>query len=287
MMLDAFLDALIDCIKMLPILYLAYLLMELFEHRAGEKTCRIVSKVGRAGPIAGSLLGLVPQCGFSGAVAGFFAAGIVTLGTVFAVFIATSDEMLPILLSSKIEMATILKILLFKFLGGLIIGFIVDIFYRKKKRDHHHGDCAHKDIHSLCEREHCSCHKQNIFLSALIHSLKVLLMIFVVSLALNLIFAYGGEEVLKNFVLNKPILAEMTVGLIGLIPNCSASVLITNLYVGGAISVGAMMAGLMANAGVGLIVLFRLNKSIRQNIVITALLYVFGVLGGIITGFVF
>ena len=112
-------------------------------------------------------------------------------------------------------------------------------------------------------------------------------MIFVVSLALNLLFAYGGEEVLKNFVLNKPILAEMTVGLIGLIPNCSASVLITNLYVGGAISVGAMMAGLMANAGVGLIVLFRLNKSTRQNIVITALLYVFGVLGGIITGFVF
>ncbi len=287
MMLDAFLDALIDCIKMLPILYLAYLLMEFFEHRAGKKPCRIVSKVGRAGPIAGSLLGLVPQCGFSGAVAGFFAAGIVTLGTVFAVFIATSDEMLPILLSSKIEMATILKILLFKFLGGLIIGFIVDIFYRKKKRDHHHGDCAHKDIHSLCEREHCSCHKQNVFLSALIHSLKVLLMIFGVTLALNLIFAYGGEEMLKNFVLNKPILAEMTVGLIGLIPNCSASVLITNLYVSGAISVGAMMAGLMANAGVGLIVLFRLNKSIRQNVAITALLYVFGVLGGIVTGLVF
>ena len=124
-------------------------------------------------------------------------------------------------------------------------------------------------------------------MSALIHSLKVLLMIFIVSLALNLLFAYGGEEVLKNFVLNKPILAEMTVGLIGLIPNCSASVLITNLYVGGAISVGAMMAGLMSNAGVGLIVLFRLNKNIRQNIVITALLYVFGVFGGIITGLVF
>ena len=287
MMLDAFLEALFDCIKMLPILYLAYLLMELFEHRAGEKTCRIVSKVGRAGPIAGSLLGLVPQCGFSGAVAGFFAAGIVTLGTVFAVFFATSDEMLPILLSSKIEMTTILKILLFKFIGGVIIGFIVDAFYRKKKHGHHHGDCAHNDIHTLCEREHCSCHKQNIFLSALIHSLKVLLMIFGITLALNLIFAYGGEEVLKNFVLNKPILAEMTVGLIGLIPNCSASVLITNLYVGGAISVGAMMAGLMANAGIGLIVLFRLNKKMSQNVVITLLLYAFGVLGGIITGFIF
>ncbi len=283
-MLDALMDAVIDCLKMFPILYVAYLLMELFEHRAGNKTCQIVSKVGRAGPIVGSLLGLIPQCGFSGAVAGLFASGIVTLGTVFAVFVATSDEMLPILISSKIGGEMIFKILLFKFVSGLAIGFLVDLVYRRKKGTHSSGDCAHGHIHTLCEREHCSCNHNNVFLSALIHSAKVILMVFAVTLGLNLVFAYGGEELLKNFVLNKPVLAELTVGLIGLIPNCSASVLITNLYVGGAISVGAMMAGLMANAGIGLVVLFRINKNVRQNVIITAALYLFGVAGGLVCG---
>ncbi len=280
-MLDALMDALIDCAKMLPILYIAYLLMEFFEHKAGEKTNRLISKVGRAGPVAGALLGIIPQCGFSGAVAGLYAAGIVTLGTVFAVFISTSDEMLPILLSSDVEIATIVKILLFKLVGGMVFGFAVDLCYRKKKHEH-----SHHEIHEMCEREHCSCNHQNIFLAALIHSVRVILMIFAVTLGLNIIFALGGEDILTNFVLNKPIIGELTAGVIGLIPNCSASVLITNLYVEGAISVGAMMSGLMVNGGVGLIVLFRLNKNLRENIVITAVLYALGVIGGIVTGLI-
>ena len=281
--LEATLDAVIDCLKMLPIMYIAYLLMELFEHRAGDKTKNAISKVGKAGPAVGALLGIVPQCGFSGAVSGLYAAGIVTLGTVFAVFISTSDEMLPILLSSDISIGIILKILAFKLVIGAVFGFAVDLVYRKKT-DHNHGENETSEIHDLCEREHCSCNHKNVFLSALIHSGRVILMIFAVTLALNLIFAFGGEDALKSFVLNKPVLAEMTVGLIGLIPNCSASVLITNLYLGGAISVSAMMAGLMSNAGVGLIVLFRLNKNLRRNIAVTAVLYLLGVAGGLITG---
>ena len=280
-MLEALLDAVIDCAKMLPILYLAYLLMEFFEHKAGEKTNNLITKVGRAGPIVGSLLGIIPQCGFSGAVAGLYAGGIVTLGTVLAVFISTSDEMLPILLSSNVEIVTIVKILLFKLVGGVVFGFAVDLCYRKKKHDH-----SHHEIHEMCERENCSCNHKNIFLAALIHSARVILMIFVVTLALNIIFELGGKDILTNFVLNKTIIGELTAGVIGLIPNCSASVCITNLYVENAISVGAMMSGLMVNGGVGLIVLYRLNKNLRENIVITAVLYLLGVVGGIVTGLI-
>ncbi len=280
-MLEALLDAVIDCAKMLPILYIAYLLMEFFEHKAGEKTNRLISKVGRAGSVVGSLLGIIPQCGFSGAVAGLYAAGIVTLGTVIAVIISTSDEMLPILLSSNVEIMTVVKILMFKLIGGIVFGLAVDLCYRKKKHEH-----GRREIHEMCEREHCSCNHKNIFLAALIHSLRVILMIFAVTLALNIIFELGGEDILSNFVLNKPIIGELTAGLIGLIPNCSVSVLITNLYVEGAISVGAMMSGLMVNGGVGLIVLYRLNKNLRENIIITAVLYVLGVIGGIVTGLI-
>lgn len=280
-MTELLLDTIIDCIKMLPILYLAYLLMEYIEQKAGEKLNKKVAKVGAAGPALGGLLGAIPQCGFSGAVAGFYAAGIVTLGTLIAVFLSTSDEMIPILLSSNINISVILKILLFKVLGGIIAGFIVDItlraFHRSKKTSSEY-------IHEFCEREHCDC-KENIFLSALKHTAKVLVLIFIVSLALNLVFYFGGENFLRSIINNTHFIGEILLGLVGLIPNCSASVLISNLFVENVITAGQMITGLMTNAGVGLLVLFRLNKNIKENLIITLLLYVFGVLFGILTGF--
>lgn len=278
-LMDAFVDALVDCLKMLPILYIAYLVMELFEHHAGEKTNRIIMRVGKAGPAVGGLLGIIPQCGFSGAVAGFYAARIVSLGTLMAVFLSTSDEMLPILISGNVSAGTIGKVLLYKVVGGIILGFAVDLVFRFRKKE-----TAEPDIHDMCTREHCSCDHKNVFLSALIHSARVILMIFIVSLALNLVFEFGGKDVLSDFILNRPLLGEVTAGLIGLVPNCSASVLITNLYVDGVISIGAMMSGLMVNGGVGLLVLYRLNKNIKENIAITVLLYVLGVIGGIAIG---
>lgn len=277
--MDAFVDALVDCLKMLPILYIAYLVMELFEHHAGEKTNRIIMRVGKAGPAVGGLLGIIPQCGFSGAVAGFYAARIVSLGTLMSVFLSTSDEMLPILISGNVSAGTIGKVLLYKVVGGIILGFAVDLVFRFRKKE-----TAEPDIHDMCTREHCSCDHKNVFLSALIHSARVILMIFIVSLALNLVFEFGGKDVLSDFILNRPLLGEITAGLIGLVPNCSASVLITNLYVDGVISIGAMMSGLMVNGGVGLLVLYRLNKNIKENIAITVLLYVLGVIGGIVIG---
>ena len=280
-MSELLLDTLIDCIKMLPILYLAYLLMEYIEQKAGEKLNKKVAKVGAAGPALGGILGAVPQCGFSGAIAGFYAAGIVTLGTLIAVFLSTSDEMIPILLSSNVNISIILKILLFKIAGGIISGFIIDIvlhvFHKSKQTSSEH-------IHEFCEREHCDC-DENIFISALKHTAKVIALIFIVSLALNLVFYFGGENFLRSIINNTPFIGEILLGLVGLIPNCSASVLITNLFVENVITAGQMITGLMTNAGVGLLVLFRLNKNIKENLVITLLLYVFGVILGIITGF--
>lgn len=280
--LDCLLDSLKDCALMLPILFLAYLLMEFIEQRAGEKLNRVVAKVGVAGPALGGLLGAVPQCGFSGAIAGFYAAGIVTLGTLMSVFLSTSDEMLPILISSRIAPMEILKLLLFKVIGGIFAGFVVDaalkIINRWRDTDSEH-------IHDFCEQEHCDC-EENIWVSALKHTAKVIGLIFIVTLAINIVFEVWGAEFFRGIITNIPVLGELLLALIGLIPNCSASVLITELYVEGVVTAGQMIAGLMANAGVGLVVLFRLNKKPAENLRIVALLYVCAAALGVITSLI-
>lgn len=279
-MIDIILETIIDALKMMPILYLAYLLMEFLEIKAGEKLNRAVAKVGYAGPAIGSLIGVIPQCGFSGAVAGFYTAKIVTLGTMIAVFLSTSDEMLPILLSSNVEGSVILKILLFKIIGAAIFGFIIDIALRLLNKNR---VASSEHIHDFCEQEHCHCH-ENIFLSALKHTLKVLVLIIIVSFALNCVFEYFGNEFLSDVFGSTPIVSEVIAGVVGLIPNCSVSVLITNLFVEGVITEGAMLSGLMTNAGVGLLVLYRLNKNVKENVFITALLLVSGILLGVLGG---
>ena len=283
--LDCLLDSLKDCAIMLPILYLAYLLMEFIEQRAGERINRVVAKVGAAGPAIGGVLGAVPQCGFSGAIAGFYAAGIVTLGTMISVFLSTSDEMLPILISNisdKITPGDIVKILLFKVIGGIIAGFIIDGVLRVIRRQRATGS---EHIHDFCEQENCDC-EENIWLSALKHTVKVIILIFVVTLAINIIFEFWGAEFFKSIIINVPVVGEALLALIGLIPNCSASVLITELYVEGVVTAGQMIAGLMANAGVGLLVLFRLNKKVKENLIITGLLYLCAVVLGTVTSLI-
>lgn len=284
--LDCLLDSLKDCAIMLPILFLAYLLMEFIEQRAGERINRIVAKVGAAGPALGGILGAVPQCGFSGAIAGFYAAGIVTLGTLLSVFLSTSDEMLPILISNtgtgNITAGEIVKILLFKVIGGIIAGFVIDFVLRIIRRQKATGS---EHIHDFCEQENCDC-EENIWISALKHTLKVIVLIFIVTLALNIVFEVWGAEFFRGIITNIPVLGEALLALIGLIPNCSASVLITQLYVEGVVTAGQMISGLMANAGVGLLVLFRLNKKVRENFMITGLLYLCAVILGVITSLV-
>ncbi len=279
-MLEIIFETLLDALKMTPVLFLAYLLMEYLELKAGERLNRCVASVGYAGPALGSLLGAVPQCGFSGAIAGFYTARIVTLGTLLAVFLSTSDEMLPILLSSNVEGKVILKILLLKILGGALCGFVIDIMLRILKKNR---DTSSDHIHDFCEQENCDCH-ENIFLSALKHTVKVLMLIIIVSFALNIIFEYFGNDFLSSLFIAKPFVSEVVAGVVGLIPNCSVSVLMTNLFVEGVITPSAMISGLMTNAGVGLLVLFRLNKNIKENILVTFALLISGILLGILSG---
>ena len=278
-MSDALLDAVTDTLKLTPILYITYLFMEYIEHHMNEKINRRLENAKKAGPVIGALFGLLPQCGFSGAASGLFTAGTITTGTLFAVFIATSDEMLPILISAHLPAKEILLILLIKLLTGIFIGYLIDLLVRRKAAP------SGKSIHSFCEQEHCSCEDghENIFLSALKHTVKIVLLIFIVTLALNLAFLLVSEEKATTFS-QLPVINELLAALIGLVPNCSSSVLLTNLYVKDMIGIAPLLSGLMANAGVGLLVLYRVNKNKKENILITVSLYGIGVVCGLLTG---
>lgn len=270
--------AALDVLKLLPLLFLTYLLMEFLEHNMSSKTDAAIARAGKAGPLFGSLLGLLPQCGFSGAASNLYAARVISLGTLFSVFLATSDEMLPIMIAEKVELPIILTVLGFKLVCGILAGFVIDLLIRRK---------SVIDIDALCERENCSCGKGGILLSALLHTVKIALFIFIVTFALELIMDNGGEEWLEGSVLSTPFLGEMISAAIGLIPNCASSVLITNLFLEGAIPFGAMLSGLLCNCGVGLLILFRVNKSVKENITVSLLLYALGVVLGLAGGAVY
>lgn len=275
-MFDLILDCVIDTLRILPFLFLTYLLMEYIEHRTSEKTKGMIRRAGKWGPLFGGTLGVIPQCGFSAAAAGFYSGRVITLGTLMAVFLSTSDEMLPILISSQVPLSEILRILALKALIGILAGFLVDFVFRKFNQRK-----IGSSIHDLCAHEHCEC-EQSIVKSALKHTVNIALFILLVSLVLNLVIGFIGEENLGNLILNWPIAGELLSGMIGLIPNCASSVVITTLYMEGAMSAGAMMAGLLVGSGVGLLILFRTNKNLKENLKITAMLYVIGVAGGIV-----
>ncbi len=274
-MLDVILDTTIDALKILPFLFLTYIVMEYIEHKMSEKTKTLIQKSGKVGPLYGGILGILPQCGFSAAASNLYVARIITLGTLIAVYLSTSDEMLPILISEQVSVGIIIKILLLKAFIGILAGFIIDFVLRKKEKQT-------ENIKHLCEHEHCHCNEKNILISALKHSLNIFIFIYITSFLLNLLFSYIGEETLASFILNKPIISELLAGIVGLIPNCAASVVITELYINGVISLGAMMSGLLVGAGVGLLILFRINDNLKENLKITLLLYLIGVVAGIL-----
>lgn len=280
-MLHALEHALIDSAVIIPILLITYLLMEWLEHRAKDKTLNMIRVSGKFGPLAGGLLGIIPQCGLSGAAASFFASHSITLGTMIAIFMATSDEMLPILISASFTPVMIVKILGVKCVGGIICGYMIDMVHRRRPK------IEANHIHDFCEQEKCDC-EESIFKSALKHTLSVFLLIFAVSVVINIFFeiAESRDLTIATMIWNKPVVGNLIAGLIGLIPNCSASVLITNLYVKGIMSAGTMMTGLFVNAGVGLLVLYKVNHHLKENIAITFLLYVLGVIAGIVAGFI-
>mgnify|MGYP000308448663 FL=1 len=284
-MFDLFLDSLLDGLKdgawSLPVLFVAYLLMELLERSQKLNEEILHGYSHKAGPLLGGLLGVVPQCGISGAAATLFSTGSVTVGTMLAVFFATSDEMLPIMLSSvadgDIRLSSILLIVLGKAALGVALGYLADLLLTKYIR-------SQKNIHGFCEREHCACDEEegSVFVSALKHTLKIAVMLIAVNVILNFVLGMIGVERLSGSVLNRPFIGEILLALVGLIPNCSVSVVITESYLSGLIGLGGLFAGLLSNAGIGLLVLFRTNKNLKENLVITSTLYGLSAAAGIV-----
>lgn len=281
-MIDVLLDTLLDAAKLIPFLYLTYLLLEFIEHRAKEQTEVLMKKAGKWGPFLGGALGAVPQCGFSASMSNLYAENIISMGTLVAVFLSTSDEMLPIMISGissgDIRAWSVVKILLVKILLGVVVGFIVDGVARlcsKKEKN--------IDIESLCHDDHCGCEEGNIFLSALIHTLKILAFILVVSFALNTVIYFIGEDALGNFISSLPVVVgPLATALVGLVPNCASSIVITQLYMSGVISAGSMLAGLLSGSGIGLLILFRVNKNMKSNFAVLGIVYGSGAVIGII-----
>ncbi len=288
LIIDSCIDALLDCAKLLPFLLVTYLLMEWLETKTEEKQAERIRSAGALGPLAGGILGVVPQCGFSCVAANMYSGGIITAGVLLSVLMSTSDEMLPIFISHTVNVTTILKILLVKILIAAVTGYAVDIlnkiFKRKSEENgqHVHRHAEEKHVHDLCEQEHCNC-EDGIWKSALKHTIKIAVFIVLISFFINLAIGFAGEETIKAIFNDTPIVGEAIAAFVGLIPNCAASIIITELYLEGMLGAGAMMSGLLASAGVGMLVLFRMNRHhLRENLKVLVTLYVSSLFWGLV-----
>lgn len=344
LLIDILLDAGKDTLSLVPFLLVTYLALETLEHVAGDRVNGAIKRAGAAGPVVGSLLGMVPQCGFSAMAATLYAGRVVTLGTLVAVFLSTSDEMLPLLLAEQVPVQTMAMLLASKALIALVTGFIVDAAVRGLRRNVRahaairrtvlgtavnpaHANCAHDDhtggdiidevaeagvsadhIHELCERDHCGCDEDedehghgyghehghehghshegapllSIIRSAISHTVQVSVFIFLVTLILVAVLETFGESTIEQFLRGNETLAVLGSALVGLIPNCSASVVITQLYLEGALQLAPMLAGTLISAGVGYLVLFRTNRSARENALFLVMMYVIGAGWGLV-----
>ena len=273
-MWDSLLDAFIDTIKIFPFLVIAFVILEYLEHKLTKKNKRYLENSKRIGPLVGGILGGFPQCGFSAMAASLYASRVITMGTIIAVFLATSDEMLPIMLSSDIDKSLVFRIIGFKVLIGIIIGFIVDFLYHSKSESN--------DIHDLCEKDHCDCSHKGVIYSGVRHALKISLFILITNIFINLIIFFIGEDTLKNILYQKNIFTYFIASLVGLIPNCASSIVITELYLSNFITIGTLFSGLLTGSGIGILLLFKSNESLKENISILSIIYFVGVVVGII-----
>lgn len=273
-MLDIILETLLDTIKLLPFLFIAFLIIELIEHKLTLKNKNILTKSKKYGVILGSLLGIIPQCGFSVMATNLYITRIISLGTLIAVYLSTSDEMLPILISQNTDPNIIIKILLIKVIFAIIYGIIIDLIISKRKN-------KEKENYQICDDEHCHC-EHGLLKSALKHTLNISVFILLMNFIINILFTYIGEDFLSKLFLKDTMFGSFITSLIGLIPNCGASVILTELYLNNAISLSSLISGLLTGSGTALIVLFKGNKNIKENIFILLLLYLLGAISGII-----
>ncbi len=270
--------ALIDTAKMIPFLYIAFLLMEYIEHRAGDKLASALEKAGHSnlgGAAAGAALGCIPQCGFSIAAANLYSSRIIGAGTIMAVFIATSDEAIPVILAHPEMISSLWMLIAAKIVIAIIAGTLFGIIMKLMMKS---DNSANFD--EICTD--CGCGNHSIWFSAFRHTLEITVFILIVNLIMGFILEIAGEENVSAFLNNMGIFQPFAASLVGLIPNCASSVIITELYASGSISFGTAVGGLCTGAGMGLAVLFRTNKNMKENLFFLGYLYIIGVLSGII-----
>ena len=273
-MIDIIQDALLDTAKLIPYLFITFIIIELIEHKLNNE--KILKKSNKFGPIIGGILGALPQCGISTMASNLYANRVITIGTLIAIFLSTSDEMLPMMISRSANIKTILGIIFTKVIIGIVLGLIIDRIYKRK------DEKVEKIIHNHCDEEHCHCEEEGIFLSSFTHTIKIVLFILIINLVLNGIIYLIGEETLKNILINKNILVYFLSSLIGLIPNCASSIVITELYLQNMITIGTLFSGLLTGSGLGLLILFKTNKSLKENVSILTTIYLIGVVVGFI-----
>lgn len=287
-LLHALEHAALDSLKMLPFLLIAFLILEYAETKLEEKSSDMIRRSGSAGPALGALLGLIPQCGFSVIGSNFYAKRIITLGTLIAIYLSTSDEALLVMLTKPEMITDILAVMGIKLAIALIAGYLIDLILRKKASGeechhrHHHGDSCEDE--ELVGEQHCCSHTNWSAISkcTLKRTASVFLFLFIANFALTYIIELVGEAKLQEIMLTDSIFQPLLTALIGLIPNCAPSVILAELYIEGAISLGSVISGLCTGAGVGLLVLFKVNRGVKSNIAITAILYAIGAVSGII-----
>ena len=276
-------EFLLDNLLLLPFLFATYLVLEILEARADGALERSLGRTRRFGPLIGSIAGVFPQCGVSAAAASLYAGGAITAGTLVAVFLSPSDELIPVLISEKVPVSLIVKLLAMKVVSGVFVGFVVNAVMTMLGKG---GTKLHVD--ELCAHSRCSCkRRKGVLVPALVHTAEIFLFILVVSALFEVALHFMGEDSLRSLILNDPWIGESIAGLVGFIPNCAVSVSCAQLYLKGGMSAGALMAMSLTGSGVGLLVLFRTNRHWAANVMILAVLYVSGVVLGRFAGFLF
>lgn len=271
-MIDIILETIIDSFKIIPFLFISFLIIELIEHKLSKKSIKLIKKSEKLGPLLGGILGCFPQCGFSVLATNLYITRIISLGTLISIYLSTSDEMLPILIARKSNISTIISLLAIKLLIGVTSGIIIDLLLRKKEKI---------QVTELCQEDECHCEK-GIIKSSIIHTTKTTLYLMIITFILNITMYIGGEELLSNLFNKNSIFTPFLTSLIGLIPNCASSVVITELYLNNILSLSSTIAGLLTGSGVAILILFKSNKNLKENIKILLTVYLIGSLSGIL-----
>ena len=297
---DVVIDALKDTAELIPFLFATYVVISLLDLFASDKTTAAIQRAGHAGPLIGGVLGVVPQCGFSAMGASLYADRIVSLGTFVAVILSTSDEMLPLLLAEHVEVGLLARILVTKAVLGVILGFAIDLVLRAvlgrtslagvDESDAGEGQDEDVELDPSAYSCDCGCGEPLtrgqtawwVVVNSAYRTFQVVVFIFVVSVLLNALIALVGEDALASFLSGNAVVATLVSGLVGLVPNCAASVVLTQLYIDGVLGFAPMIAGTLVAGGAGYLVLFRMNGNMRENAAIVGIVYALGVCAGLV-----